>query len=86
MFKMPAKSLLSDTLKIDPATGKHTYVLSREDVVAYARTINPRLYPYFCAATGELSDSLWAVIRTSVQDFCQHGFVHSWCRTRSWQK
>ena len=86
MFKMPARSLLSDTPKIDPATGRCAYVLSREDIVAYAQSINPAISPYFCAATGELASSLWDVIRTSVQDFCRHGFIHSWCRTRAWQK
>ena len=86
MFKMPTHSLLCGTPERDPATGKINYVLSREDVVAYAQSINPAISPYFCAATGELASSIWDVIRTSVSDLCKHRFVHSWCRTRSWQK
>lgn len=86
MFRFPAKSLLSETPQRDPHTGKINYVLSREDVVAYAQSINPAISPYFCAATGELASSIWDVIRTSVSDLCKHRFVHSWCRTRTWQK
>ena len=86
MFKMPTHSLLCGTPERDPVTGKINYVLSEEDLAAYAFCIDAKRHPYFCAATGELARSIWHVIRTSVQDFCQHGFVHSWCRTRSWQK
>ena len=86
MFKMPARSLLSDTPQRDPDTGKIIYVLSREDIVAYAQTINPAITPYFCAATGELARSIFEVIRTSVHDWCKHRIRHSWCRTRAWQK
>lgn len=86
MFRFPAKSLLSETPQRDPHTGKINYVLSREDVVAYAQSINPAISPYFCAATGELARSIWHVIRISVRDYCKRHIVHSWCRTRTWQK
>ena len=86
MFKLPLRSLLSDTPEVDPETGRFTYILSREDVVAYAQTIDPAITPYFCAATGELACSIFEVIRTSVHDWCKHRIKHYWCRTRAWQK
>lgn len=86
MFKLPARSLLCGTPERDPATGKINYVLSEEDLEAYAFCIDAKRHPYFCAATGVLARSIWHVIRISVQDYCKRHIVHSWCRTCAWQK
>ncbi|MGN0992164.1 MAG: hypothetical protein ACI4O4_11975 [Candidatus Ventricola sp.] len=85
MFKLPDCSVLSGTPQVDPATGKLTYVLSRNDLASYASSIDPAITPYFCAATGELACSIWDVIRISVRDYREYRIIHSWCRTRAWQ-
>ncbi len=59
--------------------------LTKAEIRAYAAEINAAHFPFFCARTGELAESLRDVVRTSVWDLLHHGFLHSWKITRLWQ-
>jgi len=60
--------------------------LSNADLHNYAGSIDAKLYPYFCAETGELAANLRYVIRATVSDWRRCGIRHAWQRTRRWQK
>lgn len=59
--------------------------LNNAEIASYASGIDARRFPYFCAETGELAESLRYVIRETIRDLLYHGFLHRWKRTRSWQ-
>ncbi len=60
--------------------------LSDAEMRSYAGAIDAKLYPYFCAETGELAGNLWYIFRASINDWCKYRIRHAWQRTRSWQK
>lgn len=60
--------------------------LSNPEMRSYAGSIDAKLYPYFCAETGEIAGNLWYVIRTTVSDWRRCRIRHDWQRTRNWQK
>lgn len=61
------------------------FVLSDAATLSYAHGLDARQFPYFCAATGELADSLRYVIRATFLDLFRCGVLHCWKRTRSCQ-
>ena len=52
--------------------------LSNLEMRSYAGSIDAKLYPYFCAETGELAGNLWYVIRTTVSDWRRCRIRHDW--------
>ena len=60
--------------------------MSNPEMRSYAGSIDAKMYPYFCAETGELAGNLWYVIWTTVSDWRRCRIRHAWQRTRSWQK
>lgn len=59
--------------------------LSDAAIRSYAESIDAAQFPYFCAATGELAESLSYVIRTTIRDFIKCGVLHCWKKTSLWQ-
>ena len=64
---------------------KRGITLSKAEIRSYAESMDAAQYPYFCAATGELGESLSYVIRTTIRDFIKCGILHSWKKTSVWQ-
>lgn len=60
--------------------------LNNPEMRSYAGSIDAKLYPYFCAETGELAGNLRYVIWTTVSDWRRCRIRHAWQRMRSWQK
>lgn len=59
--------------------------LSKAETVSYVSSIDAKLFPYFCAATGELAENLRAVLRETIRDLFKCGILHHWRRTANWQ-
>ncbi len=63
----------------------NTVKLSHAEIREYALNIDATRFPYFCAATGELAESLAYVVCTSIRDFCRYGIAHRWKISKAWQ-
>ena len=59
---------------------------SRAAMVSYALDIDPRMFPYFCSATGELGESLPYIIRATFTDWRAFRVLHRWHSTRRYQR
>lgn len=70
---------------ICPITGEVLPILTPEEIAEYASGIDHMRFPFFCSLTGELSTSLFEVIRTTFHDYVRYRFVHHWHYTRNWQ-
>lgn len=57
----------------------------KSSTISYAGGIDCYRFPYFCAGSGEMVESLWELIRVSVRDLFLHGVLHRWKRSRFWQ-
>ena len=60
-------------------------IWSNAEIHSYVESVDAAQYPYFCAATGELAESLSYVIRTTIRDFVKYGILHRWKKTSVWQ-